>query len=89
MTPIRVIKIGGSLLQRKNLLADLRGWHKSLVEPLMNVWIVGGGAAVEAIRTRVCKEGLSDAAAHWSSIGAMDSNAAMLAAKKPKLAPHK
>lgn len=83
MNPIRVIKIGGSLLQRDNLLADLRDWQESLVEPLGNVWVVGGGAAVEAIRQRDSHDGLSDDDAHWLSIEAMDANAFTLASQMP------
>ena len=83
MNPIRIIKIGGSLLQRKDLLADLRAWQDLQGDLLVNVWIVGGGAAVEAIRERDRGEGLSADDAHWSSISAMDANASMLASQIP------
>ena len=83
MAPIRVIKIGGSLLQRDNLLADLRCWQTSLVESLVNAWITGGGTVVEAIRQRDQTHRLSDSDAHWSSIEAMDVNARLLASQLP------
>jgi len=83
VNPIRVIKIGGSLLQRDNLLADLRDWQESLPEPPVNVWIVGGGTAVEAIRKRASHDGLSDDDAHWLSIEAMDANAIALVSQIP------
>ena len=83
MTPIRVIKIGGSLLQRSNLLADLRAWHQTLTEPMINVWIVGGGPAVEAIRNYDQFRSLSDDDAHWASIEAMDCNALSFASHVP------
>ena len=88
MLPIRVIKIGGSLLQRATLLTDLRAWQRSLVQPLVNVWITGGGEAVEAIRKRDQISSLTAANAHWSSIEAMDANAAMLASQSAWLEPH-
>ena len=81
MIPIRVIKIGGSLLPRADLVTDLRRWQASLARPLINVWITGGGAAVDLIRKRDPNPRLSDADAHWSSIAAMDANA-----KVPRLA---
>ena len=84
MIPIRVIKIGGSLLRRDNLLTDLRCWQASLTVPLVNVWITGGGELVDAIRTRAETQSLSDANAHWSSIEAMDVNAMWLASRIPE-----
>ena len=83
MTPICVIKIGGSLLQRDNLIVDIRSWQRSLVEPRVNVWVTGGGAAVDAIRQRDQIHGLTAADAHWLSIEAMDANAMMLASQLP------
>ena len=83
MNPIRVVKIGGSLLRRDNLLADLQHWQDSLTKPLINVWIVGGGAAVDAIRKRDLHHGLSDDEAHWLSIAAMDTNAKIFSSQMP------
>ena len=83
MNPIRVIKIGGSLLQRETLPADLLDWQALLVEPLVNVWIVGGGATVDTIRARDRIQALSADDAHWSSIEAMDINGMLLASRLP------
>ena len=79
MSPIRVIKIGGSLLQRQGLLSDLHSWQSTLVDQMANVWITGGGAAVDALRKQDQTLGLSNDAAHWASIKAMDDNTATLA----------
>ena len=84
MTPIRVIKIGGSLLQRKDLLVDLRNWQASLANQKIDVWIVGGGTAVDEIRQRDRAQCLADSEAHWSSIDAMDANALRLASQMPE-----
>lgn len=83
MSSFRVIKIGGSLLQRAGLLADLQCWQSALSEPMINVWIIGGGSVVDAIRDQDCMQGLSDSTAHWSSIKAMDANAAAFARRCP------
>ena len=83
MSPIRVIKIGGSLLQRERLLFDLQNWQGSLAEPMVNVWLAGGGLAVDAIREQCRVQHLSDTAAHWASIQVMDDNAAKLSRSLP------
>ena len=83
VVPIRVIKIGGSLLRRDTLQADVQCWQRPPVEPLINVWITGGGEAVDAIRQRDRTHGLAAADAHWSSIEAMDANAMMFASQLP------
>ena len=83
MNPIRVIKIGGSLLQRESLPADLLDYQALLVEPLVNVWVVGGGVAVDTIRARDRVQALSADDAHWSSIEAMDTNGMLLASRLP------
>ena len=80
---IRVIKIGGSLLRRERLLFDLQHWQANLTGPMVNVWLTGGGLAVDAIREQYRVQRLSDTAAHWASIEAMDDNAAMLARYLP------
>jgi len=83
VNPVRVIKIGGSLLQRERLLFDLQKWQAALPVSLVNVWLVGGGLAVDVIREQCRVQDLSDAAAHWASIQVMDDNAAMLARSLP------
>ena len=83
MNSIRVIKVGGSLLQRAGLLLDLKSWKSTLAEPMINVWIIGGGTAVDAIRDQDRIHGLSNSTAHWASIKAMDTNATAFAKRLP------
>ena len=83
MNSIRVIKIGGSLLQRPGLLVDLQHWQATLVQPMVNVWIVGGGTAVDAIRDQDRNYGMADSTSHWASIKAMDANAVAFAGHLP------
>ena len=75
MNFVRVIKVGGSLLRRSGLPFDLQSWQSTLSKPMTNVWIVGGGTTVDAIRDQDRTHGLSDSTAHWASIKAMDTNA--------------
>jgi len=83
MNSIRVIKVGGSLLQRASLPFDLQSWKSTLAEPMVNVWIVGGGLAVDAIRHQDRIHGMSNSTAHWASIKAMDANAIAFAKRLP------
>ena len=83
MNFIRVIKVGGSLLQRSGLPFDLQSWQSTLAKPMINVWLVGGGTAVDAIRHQYRSRGLSDSTAHWASIKAMDVNAIAFAEHLP------
>jgi len=75
----------GSLLRRERLLFDLQHWQANLTGPMVNVWLTGGGLAVDAIREQYRVQRLSDTAAHWASIEAMDDNAAMLARSLPEI----
>ncbi len=45
----RVVKVGGSLLSRKELPAQLRDWFEQQ-RPAENIVIVGGGELIDAIR---------------------------------------
>ena len=83
MNFVRVIKVGGSLLQRSGLPFDLQSWQSTLAKPMTNVWIIGGGTAVDAIRDQDQSQGLSDSTAHWASIKAMDTNAIAFAERLP------
>jgi 5-(aminomethyl)-3-furanmethanol phosphate kinase len=73
---VRVIKLGGSLLDWPELSASFRRWLSSQA-PAANVVVVGGGALVDALRR--LDERVSPEAAHWLSIRAMSLTAAMLA----------
>ena len=83
MTPTQVIKVGGSLLRREGLLADLQTWlaarQSQLADPTISVWIIGGGVQVDAIRKQDRFHGLTESVAHWASVEAMDANAQAIA----------
>ncbi len=72
MTPtqVRVIKLGGSLLDWQELPTRFRRWL-ALQEPATNVLIVGGGPVVEGLRTIDRVHRLSIEASHWLAIRAM------------------
>lgn len=75
--PIRVAKLGGSLLSLAGLgarlLSVLRGeqWGRSLI-------ICGGGAAADIIRRWQPVHGLSDEQAHWLALRAVSMNELLL-----------
>jgi len=78
MPIVRVIKVGGSLLDWPPLPRALRKW---LAEqpPAFNVVLCGGGAFVDELRRLDERFALGDEAAHWLAIGAMSLTARLLA----------
>lgn len=49
---IRIVKIGGSLLRRPNLLGDFQAWYRSTVDDAnLTLLIVGGGEMINAVRS--------------------------------------
>jgi aspartokinase-like uncharacterized kinase len=77
--PVRVIKLGGSLLEWPELPAQLRSWLAQQT-PAANILIVGGGQKVESLRELDRKHALSPEDAHWLAIVAMSFNAEVVAA---------
>lgn len=82
--PVIVVKIGGSLLSRVELLdavlAELA--RASADDPLLVV--PGGGPFADAVRTVDGAIGLGDDAAHWMSVLAMDQYAHLIACRMPR-----
>jgi len=79
---VRVVKVGGSLLLRKELPSALQAWVTT--QPAGHtVLICGGGDLVETIRVADRVHGLGEVVAHWLAIAAMDINAQLLAALLP------
>ena len=87
---IRVIKVGGSLLDMPDLAKQLRDWlaNQSLAH---NVLVVGGGSLVEQVRRWHRRqppaetEMLDEVTAHWICIDLMSVTARLLHAWLPDL----
>ncbi len=67
MLPLRVIKLGGSLLDFRQLVSSLRAWLASQT-PAQNLMLVGGGRLADAIREAFALHPLTEEAAHWLCI---------------------
>lgn len=78
--PLRVVKLGGSLLNWPGLLGALSAWAESNAG-WRNVVIVGGGALVDTIRQTDQAHQLGQEQAHWLAVEAMRINARWVAAK--------
>lgn len=83
---VRVVKLGGSLLNLPDWAARFRRW---LAEqpPAVNILIVGGGRLADAIRDRDREVGLDPSTAHWLAIDAMSSNMAAVRRQLPEALP--
>ncbi len=66
----RVVKLGGSLLQRNSWPGALTAWL-AVQPPRRNLLIVGGGEVAEAVRRWDAIHGLSSADSHWLAISGM------------------
>jgi len=75
---VRVIKLGGSLLDWPESIARLRAWLGAQ-RPAANVLVAGGGAIVECIRELDRVHRFSPEAAHWLAIRGMSLTASIVA----------
>jgi len=75
---VRVVKLGGSLLEWPQLAERLRAWL-AIQPPAANILIVGGGTLVDALRKLDAAERLPSDTSHWLAIRAMGVTAAMVA----------
>jgi aspartokinase-like uncharacterized kinase len=74
---IRVIKVGGSLLEWPNLPCSLRDWLAD--QPgAVSVLVCGGGPFVDAVREASAVHSLSDETAHWLAIDCLAITARLL-----------
>ena len=73
---VRVLKLGGSLLDLPDLARRFGRWLDRQ-EPGANVMIVGGGTLADAIRAADCTHALGDAAAHALCLQVMGVTAAL------------
>ncbi len=80
--PVRVIKLGGSLLDWPDL-ADMFCRWLAKQSPATNVVVAGGGAIVEALRQLDRAQAMPPETAHWLAIHAMSMTAALAAELLP------
>lgn len=84
-TPLRVVKIGGSLLDCPDLPARLRRWFARARG--MNLIVVGGGRFADAVRQYDAALGLGERA-HWLAIRAMRLSGYLVAETLPGAKPN-
>jgi len=80
---IRVVKLGGSLLDWPQFPAALRQW-RSRQPRAFDVFVAGGGVLAETIRKADRDFALGDELSHWLSIDALSITARILAAAIPE-----
>lgn len=73
-----VIKVGGSLYDHPDLVTNLAIWS-ALTREHRLLFLPGGGPLAEAVRAADARFRLSDSAAHWMAILAMEQYAYLLA----------
>ena len=79
----RMIKVGGSLLDWPQLGPQLRAWLAACSGD-DNLLVAGGGPAADWVREAQRQHALSDQAAHWLAIRAMQLSAGLLAELLPQ-----
>jgi len=82
VTPLAVVKLGGSLVES----ADLKTWL-TLLSALPVVVVPGGGPFADHVRSTQRKMGFGDACAHKMALAAMEQFGCLLADLEPKLNP--
>lgn len=75
--PVRVIKVGGSLIELADLAQRLHDWLADQ-PPAHQVLVAGGGPLVEQVRKLHAIRPLSDTAAHWMCVDLMTVTAHLL-----------
>jgi aspartokinase-like uncharacterized kinase len=80
--PLRVIKLGGSLLRLPDLAVRFYGWRVAQ-QTAIDIVIVGGGSFVDSLRATQLERGLADMTCHWLAVQAMSKNAAAVAKMFP------
>jgi aspartokinase-like uncharacterized kinase len=75
---LRVIKVGGSLLDWPPLVPALRRWL-ACQRPAGNVLLCGGGIWCDALREAQQRFALAEQAVHWLSVDALTVTAGLLA----------
>ncbi len=79
---VRVVKLGGSLLELDDLAARLETWFASQ-PPAANVLVVGGGRFVDLLREWDARRPVAAEAIHWLAVRAMGLTAALVGEMLP------
>jgi aspartokinase-like uncharacterized kinase len=80
---VRVVKLGGSLLDDADIAARYRRWLNTQ-RPARNVLIVGGGKLVEVLRRADRTHALDESLLHWLAIDCLGINARLVAGLLPE-----
>jgi len=81
---VRVVKVGGSLLDLPDLPARLRDWL-ARQQPAHQVLIAGGGSLVEQVRHWHAAQPLDEVVAHWMCVDLLAVTARLLQARLPEI----
>ena len=82
VSPRRVVKIGGSLLDLPDLEERVLAWLETQT-PMHTVWVVGGGAEVDTLREFDREHSADQDAMHWAAIEVMSHNTTLIKRKFP------
>ncbi len=82
---VRVVKLGGSLLDLPDLASRLRRFIDSQCDSRALLIVVGGGKIVDAVRDYDSIHSIHPITSHWLSVDLMHSTAMLLQALLPEL----
>ena len=80
---LRVIKVGGSLLDHPSFVGTLTDWLQNQ-PPMANVLVTGGGVWADEVRHLDRTRTLSSESAHWLAVRAMKLTACLLCQLLPR-----
>jgi aspartokinase-like uncharacterized kinase len=81
--PVRIVKVGGSLLSLPDLGQRLSRWLAKQAEA-QNVLLTGGGALAEEVRQWDQRFGLGQQKSHWLCVDLLDTTAQLLSLLLPE-----
>jgi aspartokinase-like uncharacterized kinase len=82
--PVRVVKVGGSLLDMPEFPETLRDWL-SAQAAAAHVLVVGGGSLADEVRALSRRFQMDQAAAHWACVDLLTATARIVASLVPPL----